>query len=112
MFFRSAFISARIVLDLCAASRSASRSAVPIAGMSRSMTYLGITSPPRMGSDWYHPSPHQKPLYHTRSSNFARQLVHTPFLGPPVQGTERDATILGDGMRQPGHTIRPRLGHR
>src|SRR5262249_26553235 len=47
MFFLSAFISASTVLDLCAASRNASRSAEPIAGISRSITYLGMTAPPQ-----------------------------------------------------------------
>src|SRR5262249_20292003 len=46
MFFRSDFISARTAFDFCAAARSASRSALPMAGMARSMTYLGMTFAP------------------------------------------------------------------
>src|SRR5215475_8829382 len=46
MFFRSAFISARTAFDFCAAARSASRSALPMAGMARSITYLGMTFAP------------------------------------------------------------------
>jgi hypothetical protein len=41
MFLRSLFISARTELDFSEASRSAPRSTVPMAGISRSMMYLG-----------------------------------------------------------------------
>jgi hypothetical protein len=45
MFFFSAFIAASTEFDFADASRNAARSAEPMAGRSRSITYLGMIPP-------------------------------------------------------------------